>query len=224
MSRRWVTIWQRGLLRGALSLLAAVGMADADEAGAQKAMAKAQFMLRQATAEKTTLQQQVSDLQKQVDTLTKQLADAKASAGARSDSLSKQLAMAETRARDTQEKLGGDLRASQQAIRVAEQEQSTLEQKLREQTDNFTLCHSNNRKLYDINRELLEKYNDKSAMDALLQREPFTGAAAVQIENLIQDYQYKIDDLKLPSGDAAVSAAATGTTSSMSGGGATNAP
>ncbi len=214
--------WQ--VVRTLLLFMTLASAAVADEAGLQKSLARAQFMLRQATAEKTTLQQQVTDLQKQVESLQGQLVETRAVAGSRSEALAKKLAVAEASARESREKLSGDLRSTQQSVKLEKQEKVALQQELQRQTDNFALCYENNRKLYDVNRELLGKYNDKGAMDALLQREPFTGRGAVEIENLIQDYQYKIDDLKLPDVDAEVSSAAMGDSSSMSGGRAASAP
>lgn len=209
----------------ALPLLMTATVASAQDAGQQKALAKAQFMLRQVNAEKATLQQQVTDLQKQVDTLTKQLAAATTTASARQDSLAKQMSSSESKWRGANDKLTGDLQSTQEKLKASAQQSAHLQQQLQVQTENFKLCHANNHKLYDINRELLAKYQDKGAMDALLQREPFTGVSSVEVENLVQDTQYRLDDLKLPQvGDFDAAAAQTHENNSMSGGGAANTP
>jgi len=208
-----------------LPLLIATGTVHAQDAGQQKALAKAQFMLRQVNAEKATLQQQVTDLQKQVDTLTKQLATATTTASARQDSLAKQMSSSESKWRGANDKLTGDLASTQEKLQVSIQQSTQLQQQLQVQTENFKLCHANNHKLYDINRELLAKYQDKGAMDALLQREPFTGVSSVEVENLIQDTQYRLDDLKLPQvGEYDAASVQTHENNSMSGGGAANTP
>jgi chromosome segregation ATPase len=209
-----------------LSLLLMAGLVQADDATAQKAMAKAQFMLRQATTEKTALQQQVIDLQKQVDTLTKQLGNVKASSSAKQESLAQQMSGNSEKWREANEKVSEDLKTTREKLKTSTQKSVELEQNLKSQTDNFSLCYANNKKLYDINKELLSKYKDKGAMDALLQKEPFTGVSQVEVENLIQDYQYKLDDLKLPTSNL-VPDAKTLTTedvSSQPGGKAANTP
>lgn len=209
-----------------LVLLLSTSVVQADDATAQKAMAKAQFMLRQAATEKTALQQQVTDLQKQVDTLTKQLGDVKAASSAKQESLAQQMSGNSEKWREANEKVSEDLRSTREKLKASNQKSVELEKSLNAQTDNFSLCYANNKKLYEINKELLSKYKDKGAMAALLQKEPFTGVSQVEVENLIQDYQYKLDDLKLPTSNL-VPDAKTLTTednSSQPGGKAANTP
>lgn len=192
----------------ALALLA--GGVSADEGNAQKAMAKAQFLLRQATAEKTTLQQQVGDLQKQVDALTKQLGELKSSSTAKQDSIVQQMAGNSEKWRSANEKQADELKAARTEIKAGNAKVAELQQSLKAQTDNFSLCYANNKKLYDINKDILGKYKNKGAMDAILQREPFTGVSEVGVENLIQDYQYQLDDLVIPAASASTSNKSTG--------------
>jgi DNA repair exonuclease SbcCD ATPase subunit len=203
------------------------GQSHAQEgASAQKALAKAQFMLRQVSAEKSTLQQQVADLQKQVEALNKQLGDAKSAASSRQQTLSRQMNANAQKWQASNDKLTNDLQSTSGKLKEAARQSAQLQQQLQTERDNFSLCRTNNRKLYDINRELLDKYRDKGAMDALLQREPFTGVSSVEVENLIQDTQYRIDDLKLPEqqGGTDNMTQQTSQTDSLSGSGATGSP
>lgn len=48
--------------------------------------------------------------------------------------------------------------------------------------------------LYQANVELLDKFSKKGPFEALLQKEPLTGIKQVEIENLLQEYQYKLED------------------------------
>lgn len=206
-----ISQWFKSTWSTAGLALMLVASANADEGNnAQKAMAKAQFLLRQATAEKTTLQQQVGDLQKQVDALTKQLGDLKSSSAAKQESIAQQMAGNSEKWRSANEKQADELKAAHAEIKASNAKVATLEQSLKAQTDNFSVCYANNKKLYEINKDILGKYKDKGAMDAILQREPFTGVSEVEVENLIQDYQYKLDDLVLPSAPAAASKNSTG--------------
>ena len=58
-------------------------------------------------------------------------------------------------------------------------------------------CVGNNKKLFNINIELLSIYEKKGVWDSLTQAEPFSGLSQVEIENLIDDYQYKLEDLRV---------------------------
>jgi hypothetical protein len=40
-------------------------------------------------------------------------------------------------------------------------------------------------------------YAAKSCSDSLLQREPFTGIKQVEIENILEEYSYKLDQQKV---------------------------
>lgn len=164
---------------------------------AQKALAKAQYLLRQTTSEKTALQTEVDALRQQVQTLTKQLAEQRTAAAARQGSADQRLAAATGKWRDGNEKLAAQLGAARAEAKAQAERNTALSAQLQAQTENFRLCYANNKKLYDINMALLDSYNNKGVVDALKQREPFTGIGQVKAENLIQDYQYQLDDLDM---------------------------
>jgi chromosome segregation ATPase len=60
-------------------------------------------------------------------------------------------------------------------------------------------CVLNNKKLYEINQAVLGKYENKGFWDSVTQAEPFSGLSQVEIENLVDDYQYQLDDLRVES-------------------------
>jgi hypothetical protein len=64
------------------------------------------------------------------------------------------------------------------------------------QSQSLQLLDEKNLKLYQLNVELMNKYNKKSAWDAMMQREPFTQIKDVQIQSLLQEYRDKNDALK----------------------------
>jgi chromosome segregation ATPase len=186
-----------------VALLLIVSLLDANwalaqdaNANAQKnALAKAQFMLRQATTEKAEAQQQADALKQQVDSLSKELAVVKSAA---SDNKQKQ-----------EEKFNGtieqwkqhDVKSNEQLavlraqLKEQSQQRAQLEERLKVQINNFDVCYGNNKQLFDLNRELLDRYQHKGVFDAVSQKEPFTGLKQVEIENLVQDYRYRNDDL-----------------------------
>lgn len=177
-----------------------VGSAQAQDANAnaqRNAMAKAQFMLRQAATEKAEAQQQVDALKQQVDKLTRELAATQSDAGANKQKM--QAGFNDTielwKQRDA--KVGEQLAALRVQLKEQTEQRAAVEDKLQIQNNNFAVCYGNNKQLLDLNRELLARYEDKGMFDALRQKEPFTGVAKVEVENLVQDYRYKLDDLMI---------------------------
>lgn len=188
----------------ALALLAGVlpAWAQAPADGAQKALARAQYLLRQQTAEKTALQAQLDELKKQLAAAQQELASARAGAASRQQDLQRKLAASvdaeRERARGDAARLAQLRRQLQESVANGE----TLQARLDTQKQNFKLCYANNRKLHDLNLELVELYENKGVVDALRQREPITGLKRVEVENLVQDYRYKLEDLDLSLSEA----------------------
>ncbi len=179
-----------------IALLATVNVA-AQDAGAQKALQKAQFMLRQATAEKTELQTQVADLKQQLDKLTRELNATKLTAVDTQQRAEQKHtnALAQWKQRDNE--VGEELRAVKEQLKQQLAQGQASAAQLKEAMASGAACQANNLKLYDINRQLLARYADKGLVDVLKQREPFTGVAQVEIENLVQDYGSQLDELKI---------------------------
>lgn len=59
------------------------------------------------------------------------------------------------------------------------------------------LCLRRNLEIYEASLELLDAYREKGPLDALLQREPVTQLKRVEIENRIDEYRNRLEDLKL---------------------------
>jgi hypothetical protein len=59
------------------------------------------------------------------------------------------------------------------------------------------VCRENNTQLRTINQELLDRHHDRGLFDALAEAEPFTGLGQVRLENVVEEYRYRIDDLKV---------------------------
>jgi len=72
-----------------------------------------------------------------------------------------------------------------------------LKGKLAEQTRWREDAEAKNLKLYEYNVELMNVYARKGVMDSLLQREPFTGIKSVEVENILEEYSYKLDGQKV---------------------------
>lgn len=61
-------------------------------------------------------------------------------------------------------------------------------------------CEGKNVQLYAHGRNLIDQCRDRSATDAVLRLEPFTGIRRVALENTLEEYRDKLDTQKLISG------------------------
>jgi len=92
-----------------------------------------------------------------------------------------------------------ELRKAQELQRGCEQEGRRLQGSLTQERQRLTACQASNGELYRVGGEILERYQRKSCTDSLLQAEPFTGLKRVEIENMVEDFQEKLDGARLPS-------------------------
>lgn len=162
-------------------------------AAPDEAMARAQFMIRQISAERDQLQTDRASLQQQLAELQKKYAGLETKNSKSSGDMQQQYA-----------KLRDDLQAERSAHEASRAQLATAvsinnscSDTVSHQSDMMTLCIGNNHKLYDINRTVLSRYENKNMLDSLIQADPVTGISQVAIENLIDDTQYKLDDLRL---------------------------
>ena len=153
---------------------------DADD---QKTMvARAQRMLRQMSQERDALQAENVKLKSEIEEMNRKHAGIKKS----SDS-------ALAKSRESNAALTEDLRKAGQDLRQIVAEKTQLQATVVDQAQLIESCEASNVKLLQINRELLVDYDKKGFMDAMLQREPLTQLKRVEIENIVQDYQDRID-------------------------------
>jgi chromosome segregation ATPase len=110
--------------------------------------------------------------------------------------------------RDTLRRQGEEQAAQ---LRAAAQRQAQLERELaqaREQARSLdthlgaqreatSACEQRNAALYQSGRELIEQCRDRSAVDALLRLEPFTGQRRVAIENMLEAQRDRLDEQRI---------------------------
>jgi hypothetical protein len=68
-------------------------------------------------------------------------------------------------------------------------QQATLSQTRGE----IAACEDKNVKLYGYGSELMRRYRDKTAFEAIRQAEPLTGLKQAQIDNVLEEYRDKLD-------------------------------
>lgn len=181
----------------------------AGSADPAQALARAQQLLRQVAQQKVQLETENARLKAEAAGLKKKLERAEAQA----ETLAADLAASR---RDNErtgarlERTGARLEKTEAALREAidryrdtaatlretEAARRQLESELAATRAELEDAENKNIALYQANVELLDHYHDKGAWDAILQAEPFTGLKQVQIENVLEEYRYKLDQLR----------------------------
>jgi hypothetical protein len=162
-------------------LTSAASAGDADD---QK-VAKAQRMLRQMALERDAMQAENARLKGEIEVLNGKLGGLKKSSEA-----------AMSKSRGSYASLNENLQQTTQDLRKSESEKNQLQETVDGQAQLIVACEEKNVSLMKINRELLVHYDKKGLLDVMLQREPLTQLKRVEIENIVQEYQDKIDQLE----------------------------
>ena len=68
---------------------------------------------------------------------------------------------------------------------------------LQKRTRDYDRCFKHNQQMAEAAGELLVRYQNKKVWDALSEKEPFTGIGKVELEHLVQEYGFKIEDHSL---------------------------
>lgn len=179
------------------------------DAGGDASAAKAQFMLKQVAAERDALSIENAELQTQLEALSEQVAllqkknkNLKKDLGSTDKSLER---YKETDAalrdyiekqKSRTEEIIEKFKAVVADLRSVEADKAQLQVNVATLDSEVKSCVKNNLALYEIGLELVEQYNGKSAWDSFAQREPITGLKKVEMENLIQDYEYRLKNEK----------------------------
>lgn len=186
------------LLLGGAALQAAAPRAD----GGDSAQRQARIMLQQIAAEKTALQKQnaeltgtVADLEariKKLETETKKRNAELDTAQRNNDGLRARVERDSDRYKDLSEKHG----ATTSTLRDARADIQLLQNAVQEREQWIADCQAKNEGMYKTNMDLLSAYRDKGALDALAQHEPVTGLGLIKVENAVQEFQFRLEDLR----------------------------
>jgi chromosome segregation ATPase len=165
--------------------------------------------LQQATGEKTALQAENNKLKQDVEQLRKDLsaataartsAENKAKAlqlnASRGDQSDKQAQEQLERTRGQLQELVAKFRETAQALREIETDRATVKTQLAAQQRDFKTCVDRNAGLYNLNTEILDRMEHRGFWSGVAEREPFTRIKRAQLENLIDDYRYRAEELK----------------------------
>ena len=180
------------LIISALST-ALISPAQADEKALQNALAKAQYMLRQAATEKQDLQRQLDDTSKELEQSKQDAAHRLAVKEKTSKNLGEKLDLYSQKYTELQKQYLDilNLLREQQAVN------ESLDAKLTAEVAKFDQCRDHNIQLFTLNEEILGKYEHKGFWDVLAKNEPITRLKQVEIENIVQKYRFANEDLQI---------------------------
>jgi len=164
------------------------------------ALSRAQYMIRQMNAELNQLKSTNQTLLAEKDALTKEYEKLQKKNDKLTNKSEKNKKALKGKVAEVRGQFKNEVKAHNETRRKLAkmtQEKDGLFKVATEQTQAIELCMANNKKLYEINLEVLSRYENKGVWDSVTQAEPFSRLSQVQIENLVDDYQYKMDDLRV---------------------------
>ena len=187
----------------------------------REALRRVQQQLQQVRQEKSAAEEKLASVEKEKtalkedrDKLAAQVGSAQARAKAETAKVQKSQASLDSMSLDKQtlqtakvdlEKQLADLTVklatSQKELSQvqAKQKQSLSTLVVRDQQ--IAACEQKNVALYRHGRDLIDQCRDRSATDAVLRMERFTGIKRVEIENMLEEYRDRLDAEKSVTGD-----------------------
>jgi chromosome segregation ATPase len=167
--------------------------------------AQSQMLYQQAAAERDTLRQENARLKSELDAAKAagRQADAakggvaaaqRALAGAQATIKSQDDALAQSR--DRLQELLLKFRDTTGALAGVESERGQLKQSLGAMTARYDQCAQRNVDLRDLSDQVLTRL-EHPGMASVLAREPFTRQSRTRMENLVDEYRARVEELKV---------------------------
>ena len=151
-------------------------------------------------AENAKLKKEIKELKKEAEALAeenartdKELNNVQGQLNAKSD-LSDQLLERLNLMKSRMDELIAKFRETVNNLTAVEEESATRTQEISRLERELKSCATNNVALSKIGYEVLSKYENKGFFDRAGQVEPFTQLRKVQIENMVDEYVYLIED------------------------------
>lgn len=198
----------RFLLVSAFVTLATDSTAQVERSG--NADARVMQQVQQLTGERASLQAENAKLKQELEQLKKELhrsgtekaaaenrAKALAANAARGESSSKQAEEQLERNRAQLQELVTKFREMAGTLRDVETDRDSTKSQLAAKEREFKTCVDRNAGLYNLNAEVLDRMANRGFWSSVSEREPFTKLKRVELENLIDDYKYRADELRL---------------------------
>jgi chromosome segregation ATPase len=159
-----------------------VAALEQEKAKLTEDLGKAQAASKTAEGQSVILQREVKAGKQQQSSQANELALVKAELNTTAQLLA-----------DTRKRLDETTRA----LKQADSDKSNLEAVKTRNEREISACESKNMALYGLGRNLMERFENKSCGEILVQGDPFTGIKKVETENLLEEYRDKLDDQKI---------------------------
>jgi len=202
------TWWTVGILVTACCAGTAVHAQTQRSGGgdAQKFMQQYQ----QLAAEKTALQAQVAQMKKDLDAANAELAAvkkerdvAKAHTGVPPAAVAQATSAKESAERNLEQskqrmgELVARFRETATNLKDVEADRNTLRRELGERNGAFDKCAEDNLQLFELSSEVLKRYEHVGLFTKVSAAEPFTQITRIRLENLVDEYRIKAQELRI---------------------------
>jgi chromosome segregation ATPase len=203
--RYWATLTSAALICGTHApLYAQVQRSGGGEV--QKFMQQYQ----QVSAEKTALQAQLAQMKRDLDAANAELAAvkkerdaAKAHVGVSPAAIAQANGAKEAAERNLEQskqrmgELVSRFRETATNLKDVEADRANLRMQLTERNRAFDKCAENNMQLYEINGEILDRYEHVGLFTKVSAAEPFTKITRTRIDNLVVEYRERAQELRV---------------------------
>ncbi len=177
--------------------------------------AQAMRQLQQLAAERTELQAETARLRKQVTELEAKLAATETDQRAlRARAVGADVAISRARAstgeleaevarrKEREEQLVAEFRKTIDNLRTLETERNQFRDQAAVSGRRFDECARQNVELASIAIEVLQRYEGAGFGHALGRAEPFTRLTRTRVENLVDEYRVRVEELRVPESKA----------------------
>jgi chromosome segregation ATPase len=165
---------------------------------------------QQVAAEKTALQAQLAQSKKDLDAANAELAAvkkerdaAKAHVGVSPAAIAQANSAKEASERNLEQskqrmtELVGRFRETATNLKEVEADRTKLRTELSDRNSAFDTCASDNVQLYEINRDILDRYEHVGLFTKVSAGEPFMKITRTRIENLADEYRQRVQELRV---------------------------
>lgn len=152
------------------------------------------------SAENAKLKKKVKELESELETVGQENAEVSSALSKTQNKLSAKSELSDelvNRLNEAKSKLTeiiAKFRETISNLRKVENESAQRAQEITRLDRELKTCATSNVALSELGFEILAKYEDKGFWDRMGQNEPFTKIKKVQIENLVDDYTYLVED------------------------------
>ena len=204
---------QHWKILGVLGAMACTGAPVTLHAQTQRSGGDAQKFMQQyqqLAGEKAALQAQVEKMKKDLDgakaelaAMTKERDALKAHAGGSAAALAQLTASKDSAEKSLEvnkqrtEELVGRFREMAASLKDVEADRNRFHKQLDERNAAFDKCAVDNVSLYEINSDLLKRYEQVGLFTRASASEPFTRITRTRIENLADEYRSRAEELRI---------------------------